>query len=329
MTDKMRFWRTRAAGAAIVLLADLASLRAVAAVVEMPPRAPNASLSQDVGLTRIRVDYRSPGVRGRAIWGARVPWGEAWRAGDSPDARISFDREVELAGQPVAAGTWTLTPVPAPDAWTFLLARADGAGAGAVPTAVRAAVTPNEPRERLRFEFSRLTNEDAVLELEWAGLRVSLPIAVHTERRILSDIEALDAAAAKAPPTLGTEPVAPVNGRHAPSDRGLERPAPRVLSKAGRAPAPDELGPTLKKGRQTIETCYQQSLRRDPTLASGRIGVSIAVGEQGLVKSVVLDAPEALRTLEPCVRSAVLHLVFPPSPAEYAVEVPLVLRGRD
>ena len=57
--------------------------------------------------------------------------------------------------------------------------------------------------------------------------------------------------------------------------------------------------------------------------------MSIAIGSLGLVKNVTLTAPEGLRAIEPCVKSAVARWVFPASSSEYGTEVPLVLQGRE
>ena len=47
------------------------------------------------------------------------------------------------------------------------------------------------------------------------------------------------------------------------------------------------------------------------------------------MKSVEVDAPEALRPVEACVKDAVSRWAFPPSPEAYATELPLVLEHRD
>ena len=41
-----------------------------------PVASPQASVSQNVGMTKISVYYSSPGVKGRVIFGDLVPYGE-------------------------------------------------------------------------------------------------------------------------------------------------------------------------------------------------------------------------------------------------------------
>ena len=49
--------------------------------LDLPRPSPFAKVVQTVGLTDITVDYSSPGVKGRKIWGAVVPYDQMWRAG--------------------------------------------------------------------------------------------------------------------------------------------------------------------------------------------------------------------------------------------------------
>lgn len=366
--------RTEQAAALVaVIIVSTASGRSAAAEVEMPPRMPRAELFQDVGLTRISVEYRSPAVRGRAIWGAQVPFGAPWRSGDSPQATIAFSRDVTVGGKTVPAGAYALVATPSPTAWTFALRKTGGAGArdeGAEIARVDTRIQAIEPRERLRFVFSSFTTSNARLDLEWAAVRVSLPIDVDTDGQILSAIAALDrregtlrreyaqageyllakkadaadhakglaylqrASAlddARAAPVFDAKLVEgpPVALAAIPSP--AERAAPQLAHPraATRAPGVDEIGPVIRQGRPAIQSCYQRALRHDPSLGRGRITVSISIGTLGLVKGVVVQAPEGLRPVEACVKSAVALWVFPASPEAYSAELPLVLDGHD
>jgi hypothetical protein len=361
-------------GAALVaaLIVSTVSGKLAAAEVEMPPRMPKAALFQDVGLTRIAVEYRSAAVRGRSIWGAQVPFDAPWRSGDSPQATIAFSRDVTIGGKTVPAGAYALVATPSPTAWTFAL-RKTGGGEDAEIARVQAVSKAIDPRERLRFVFSSFTTSTARLDLEWARVRVSLPIDVDTDGQILSAIAALD----RRESTLGREYAeaghyllskkndatdhakglaylqrasALGDARQDPTFRTLEpklvegpgvapalvpspseraAPEPARTRTATRAPGADEIGPVVKQGRPAIEACYQRALRRDPSLGRGRLTVSISIGTLGLVKSVVVQAPDGLRPVEACVKSAVTRWVFPPSPEAYSAELPLVLDGHD
>ena len=116
--------------------------------VETPPRAPRAAVAQDVGLTRISVEYRSPAVHGRHLWGARVPFGEPWLTGDSPRATIEFSRDVKIGGKTLPAGTYALVATPAPTAWTFAFERRASGDSAAEPSPIRVEVRRAQRRAR-------------------------------------------------------------------------------------------------------------------------------------------------------------------------------------
>jgi hypothetical protein len=380
----------RTAAVAFLAVAVGGARAKAAELVEMPPRAPRAAVTQDVGLTHISVVYRSAAVRGRSIWGGRVAFGEPWRAGDSPEATITFSSDVTVGGRPIAAGTYALIPTPGPESWTFFfesLAVGKGGAAAPLPVRVEAPVERGEARERLRFVFATFTRSAARLDLEWERVRVSLPIAVDTDGQIASAIAELDrrdadlgrkyARAAEfllsekrgasdrergrafleRATALGVsaddsqaraafaarEPEAEPEIAHPPLGGGLGSPAaiePPPLSgpaeraakpttKATRAPGADEIGPVISKGQPAIEACYQRALRRDPSLGRGKITVQIVIGRSGHVSQVDVEAPESLRPIEECVKTAVSRWAFPPSPEAYATELPLVLDRRD
>ena len=59
----------------------LFGITAFAQELRTPRPSPDATVIQFVGVTEISIDYSSPGVKGRKIWGGLVPYGEVWRTG--------------------------------------------------------------------------------------------------------------------------------------------------------------------------------------------------------------------------------------------------------
>ena len=61
-----------------------------------PVASPQATISQNVGMTKISVYYSSPGVKGRIIFGDLVPYGDLWRAGANSPTIIEFSTDVKI-----------------------------------------------------------------------------------------------------------------------------------------------------------------------------------------------------------------------------------------
>src|SRR4051812_49645184 len=92
----------------------LATAPAFAQKPELPAKSPGAKVTQTAGLTDITIDYSSPAVHGRKIWGALVPFDKLWRAGANLATKIAFSRDVVIDGKPVPAGAHALFLIPAP-----------------------------------------------------------------------------------------------------------------------------------------------------------------------------------------------------------------------
>src|SRR4030095_13251349 len=76
-----------------------------------------AMTAEQIGLTKVVINYDRPGVKGRdgKIWGQLIPVGYTdqgfgsskaapWRAGANENTTIEFSTDVKIEGQPLAAG---------------------------------------------------------------------------------------------------------------------------------------------------------------------------------------------------------------------------------
>jgi hypothetical protein len=165
--------------------------------LDLPRPSPSAKVSQVVGLTEVAVEYSSPAVKGRKIWGDLVPYDKMWRTGANQATKISFSKDVVFAGKPVPAGSYALFTIPTKGEWTVILnKKADQTGTGRdykgdldllrVQLPTKAAPF----RERMTFVFADFTDDEVALNLEWERLRLSIPIKVHTAEQALANIAA-------------------------------------------------------------------------------------------------------------------------------------------
>ena len=132
-----------------------------AAEVELPRRSPTATVSQQVGLTDISVEYASPAVKGRKIWGAVVPYDRSWSISPNQPTRVRFSKEVEIGDKEVPAGTYVLSMIPSKGDWTVVLTRSlnqdsstdPRSGTDPRPARTRA-LAPAPPRTRPKATWS-------------------------------------------------------------------------------------------------------------------------------------------------------------------------------
>jgi hypothetical protein len=168
---------------------------AFAQQLQLPAPSPAASVKQTVGLTDVTIEYSSPAVKGRKIWGDLVPYDAPWRAGANQATKITFSKDVTFGGKPVPAGTYALVALPTAKGWTMILNKELGLWSAkpysAKDDVVRVSATTSAipQRERLAYLFNNTTDDQTSLDLEWEKLRVSVPVKTDTAAQTQASIK--------------------------------------------------------------------------------------------------------------------------------------------
>lgn len=158
---------------------------------------PACTVSQDLGISQIKLSFCRPAVKGRKIWGGLVPYGEAWRTGANAATVITFSHAAKVAGKAVPAGSYSFFALPGEKQWTLILnKKADQWGAfdyKAADDLIRWQVTPRTGPflEWLDYRIDPTGPGSAEVELAWEHLRVAFPVSF--------DEKAIDLAQGKAP----------------------------------------------------------------------------------------------------------------------------------
>jgi hypothetical protein len=74
----------------------------------------------------ISVDYSSPRMRGRQIFGGLVPYGEVWRTGANEATTFVTTANLSVEGKDVPAGSYTIFTVPEQNKWTMIVSNHTG-----------------------------------------------------------------------------------------------------------------------------------------------------------------------------------------------------------
>ena len=147
---------------------------------EAPSQAsPRKQASGEVNGVSIAVDYGSPSVKGREIWGGLESYGKVWRAGANECTNIEFKGDVTINGESLAAGKYGLFMVPNEDGdWVVIFNKVwDQWGAFSYDDgqdALRVEVTPewsDDVQEALTYEVT-----DGGLGFAWEKARINLTI---------------------------------------------------------------------------------------------------------------------------------------------------------
>lgn len=171
------------------LLTGMMLLTATAALAQQqlptPRPSPKASLMQTVGLTTITINYNRPGVKGRAVWGALVPYDKVWRTGANEATTIEFSDDVWIDGGKLTKGLYSLHTIPTATEWTVIFnsvaSQWGSYSYDAAKDALRVKVKPEtgEHREWLTFDVPDMTTDTAKIAIRWE--KIVVPFTVDTK----------------------------------------------------------------------------------------------------------------------------------------------------
>ena len=82
------------------------------AVAQNKPASPAAVTTGNINGATISINYSSPSVKGRVIWGELVPFGKIWRAGANAATTIESDKEITIEGKKLPAGKYSFFVIP-------------------------------------------------------------------------------------------------------------------------------------------------------------------------------------------------------------------------
>ncbi len=148
-------------------------------------KSPKTAAMANVGEAHIHIDYSSPRMRGREIWGGLVAYDEVWATGAHRATAINFPKDVMINGTEVPAGKYGFFTIPGEDTWTLIINKnwdqhmADDYNAS--EDVVRITVKPEkltENQEELLYTVTETGDNKGKISMAWEKLRVSFELEV-------------------------------------------------------------------------------------------------------------------------------------------------------
>lgn len=164
----------------------------------LPTASPGASVTQEIGLSTVTIEWHRPGVKDREIWGTSLaPYGgdpTLWRAGANENTTITVSHDCTINGNALPAGTYGFHTIPTEGDWTLVFSTNSTSWGSYFynpeEDALRVTVTPEEaPHEEwLRYGFEDLSEDSATAYLVWETKKVPFEIAFDTHEIVLESI---------------------------------------------------------------------------------------------------------------------------------------------
>ena len=140
---------------------------------------PPGTASAELASGEVVIDYSSPGVKDREIWGELVPYDKIWRTGANEATTIMLENDMKIEGKLIPAGKYALFTIPGKDEWTVILnSEWDQWGAynyNQSKDVHRFTAKPrmvDENQERLAFNIT----EDGMVVMKWEKLELPFQI---------------------------------------------------------------------------------------------------------------------------------------------------------
>jgi len=141
------------------------------------PASPPATATGEIKGATITINYSSPGVKGREIWGGLVPYDKVWRAGANAATNIETSKDLTVEGKKLPAGKYSIFAIPGKSEWTMIFNTVDDAttrqydeSKDALRVTVKAKKS-DKMEERLLYKV-----EKNAISLNWENL--SVPVKV-------------------------------------------------------------------------------------------------------------------------------------------------------
>ncbi|MBI3646019.1 MAG: DUF2911 domain-containing protein [Acidobacteriales bacterium] len=131
----------------------------------------------------VTIDYSSPRMKGRKIFGELVPFGKVWRTGANEATTFVAGADVTVGGQNVPAGSYTIFTIPEADKWTLVISKKTGEsgmdypGPGEDLGRVAMSVSKTAaPVENFAIAFDQADGK-CTLHMDWENTRASVEVA--------------------------------------------------------------------------------------------------------------------------------------------------------
>lgn len=132
----------------------------------------------------IKINYHSPGVRKRIIWGGLVPFDEVWVTGAHDATTIETEIDLMIDGKLISAGKYAFFTIPGQEEWIVIINKNWkqhlASEYDAKEDAVRIKIKPaqNTHTERLQYFIETSNGDNGKIAVAWEKLRIEFPFTI-------------------------------------------------------------------------------------------------------------------------------------------------------
>ncbi|MEE9364117.1 MAG: DUF2911 domain-containing protein [Cellulophaga sp.] len=147
---------------------------------------PHTETMAMVGDAHIHIDYSSPGVRERIIFGGLLPNNKVWQAGAHKATWIETNKDLTIQGKLLKAGKYGFFVIPSTEEWTLILnTNWDQHGKDDYDEkedVMRFSVQPiilEDTIEHLEYKITKTAMNEGEISMAWEKVKVSFAFRVN------------------------------------------------------------------------------------------------------------------------------------------------------
>jgi len=147
---------------------------------------PHKTVMKMIGDAHIHIDYSSPGVRGRIIFGGLVGYDNVWQAGAHNATWIETNKDLVIYGELLPKGKYGFFTIPSKEDWSIMINKNWNQHGkddyDADDDVIRFKVTPgisDEIKEHLAYKVNKISKTEGVISLAWEKVTISFPFKIN------------------------------------------------------------------------------------------------------------------------------------------------------
>ncbi|WP_339341673.1 DUF2911 domain-containing protein [uncultured Polaribacter sp.] len=147
---------------------------------------PHATAMTMIGDAHIHMDYSSPGVRNRIIFGGLLSYDAVWQAGAHNATWLETNKDLVIAGKTLTAGKYGFFIIPSKEEWIVIFnTNWDQHGKDEYDTkddVLRLKVKPiisETVTEHLEYKVKKVNNNEGSISLAWEKVSISFNFTIQ------------------------------------------------------------------------------------------------------------------------------------------------------
>jgi hypothetical protein len=146
---------------------------------------PEASSAAMVGGKKITIEYYTPSMHGRKIFGELVPFGKVWATGANYATKITSEAPLRVGDLELPKGAYSIWTIPGAKEWTLIINKETGqfhlnynANMDFGRTKMTLSTLPS-PVEKLHIGVRSEGGNKGTLFIDWETTEASVPLTVQ------------------------------------------------------------------------------------------------------------------------------------------------------